>query len=243
VLLGPNGAGKSTLVRAILGLERLMSGSLELFGVPGDRFRQRHRLGYVPQRHTVGGGVPCTVGEVVMSGRLPLRRPFQPASASDRAAVREALVAVELADHARAGVATLSGGQQRRVLIARALAADPDVLVMDEPTAGVDAATQRLLAQTLARLSRSGRTLLLVAHELGPLRPLIDRVLVLRDGRLIYDGRPVPDDETWARYDEHDPTAHDHHHLYTYQGDAPGLSAPAWPAADRAGEGEPEGSR
>ena len=195
VLLGPNGAGKSTLVRGILGLAPMMAGTLELFGTPADRFRDRHRLGYVPQRHTIVGGVPSTVTEVVASGRLPLRRPFAPARATDRAAVGDALATVGLTDQARSSVATLSGGQQRRVLIARALAADPDVLVMDEPTAGVDAATQRLLADTLTDLTRAGRTLLLVAHELGPLAPLIGRVVVLRDGRITYDGPPVPGGE------------------------------------------------
>jgi zinc transport system ATP-binding protein len=225
VLLGPNGAGKSTLVRGILGLAPLMAGTLHLFGTPADRFRARHRIGYVPQRHTIVGGVPATVTEVVASGRLPLRRPFAPARPSDRAAVRDALATVGLTDLARRSVAALSGGQQRRVLIARALAADPDVLVMDEPTAGVDATTQRLLAGTLAGLTRAGRTLLLVAHELGPLEPLIGRVVVLRDGRITYDGPPVPGGE--GAY-HHDPTAHDHHHLPEHL-DRRGAAAFPWP--------------
>jgi zinc transport system ATP-binding protein len=226
-LLGPNGAGKSTLVRGILGLAPLMAGSLELFGTPADRFRARHRLGYVPQRHTIVGGVPATVTEVVASGRLPLRRPFAPARAADRAAVRVALATVGLTDQARSSVAELSGGQQRRVLIARALAADPDVLVMDEPTAGVDATTQRLLAGTLADLTGAGRTLLLVAHELGPLEPLIGRVVVLRDGRITYDGPPVPGGE--GAYHQHDPTAHDHHHLSQHPGPPVGVDGSPWP--------------
>jgi zinc transport system ATP-binding protein len=245
VLLGPNGAGKSTLVRGILGLAPLMAGTLELFGTPAEKFRARHRLGYVPQRHTIVGGVPSTVAEVVASGRLPLRRAFVPARAADRAAVRDALATVGLTDRARTSIAALSGGQQRRVLIARALAADPDVLVMDEPTAGVDAATQRLLAGTLADLTRAGRTLLLVAHELGPLDPLIGRVVVLRDGRITYDGPPVPGGE--GAYHQHDPTAHDHHHLPEPSDDRPGMAGAPWPGprhdehspSERAAEARP----
>jgi zinc transport system ATP-binding protein len=208
VLLGANGAGKSTLVRGILGLAPLMAGSLELFGIPADRFRARHRLGYVPQRHTIVGGVPSTVTEVVTSGRLALRRPFAPLRQRDRAAVAAAVATVGLTERAQVSVATLSGGQQRRVLIARALAAEPDVLVLDEPTAGVDAANQDILAATLRGLVEAGRTLLLVAHELGPLAPLIDRVVVMRDGRITYDGPPIAGGE--GAYHQERP-GHAHH--------------------------------
>lgn len=192
VLLGANGSGKSTLVRGLLGLVPLIAGRLELFGVPADRFHERWRIGYVPQRQTVVGGVPSTVREIVSSGRLARKRPFAPLRAEDRAAVESAIATVGLAEKAGTNVALLSGGQQRRVLIARALAAEPDMLVMDEPTAGVDLASQEVLAETLRRLVTSGKTLLLVAHELGPLEPLVDRVVVLRGGRATYDGPPLP---------------------------------------------------
>lgn len=181
-LLGPNGAGKSTLVRAILGLVPLMGGALELFGVPAGQFRARARIGYVPQRHTIVGGVPSTVREVVSSGRLSRKRPFCPLRAHDRDIVCTAIDTVGLTRSADVSVAKLSGGQQRRVLIARALAAEPDVLVLDEPAAGVDTVNQEILAGTLDRLVSNGSTLLVVAHELGPLEPLITRVVVLRDG-------------------------------------------------------------
>ncbi|MGZ4598035.1 MAG: metal ABC transporter ATP-binding protein [Actinomycetes bacterium] len=195
VLLGPNGSGKTTLVRGILGLARLMAGELELFGVPAADFHERYRLGYVPQRHTVVGGVPSTVREVVSSGRLPRKRPFAWMRPHDREVVARAIDTVGLTERADTSVSHLSGGQQRRVLIARALAAEPDVLVMDEPTAGVDAANQEILAATLGELVAGGSTLLLVAHELGPLEPLIRRVVVMRDGRAVYDGPPVPGGE------------------------------------------------
>jgi len=210
-LLGANGSGKSTLVRALLGLVPLMSGRLDLFGVPAARFRERWRIGYVPQRAAVAGGVPATVREVVATGRLPHKRPFAPLRAPDRDAVDRAVATVGLTEKAGTNVALLSGGQQRRVLIARALAGDPDVLVMDEPTAGVDLANQQILAATLRDLVTAGRTLLLVAHELGPLEPLIDRVVVLEEGRTAYDGPPVPGLHTGS----------DHHH------DEPGAAPPA----------------
>ncbi|MEV7968343.1 metal ABC transporter ATP-binding protein [Sphaerisporangium sp. NPDC088356] len=189
-VLGANGSGKSTLIRALLGLTPLSSGSAELYGVPPGRFRDWWRIGYVPQRLSVGGGVPATVREVVGSGRVARQRRLRRTSAADVAAVARALDAVGLTGRAGDPVGWLSGGQQQRVLIARALAGEPDTFVMDEPTAGVDAESQRHLAATLATLVEQGKTVLLVAHELGPMAPLITRSVVLRDGRVLHDGAP-----------------------------------------------------
>ncbi|MCG5211991.1 metal ABC transporter ATP-binding protein [Streptosporangium sp. KLBMP 9127] len=189
-VLGTNGSGKSTLVRAMLGLIPLSGGRTELYGVPPAKFRDWRRIGYVPQRLSVGGGVPSTIREVVASGRIARQRRLRPTSAADREAVARALVTVGLADRAGDPVHALSGGQQQRVLIARALAGEPDTFVMDEPTAGVDSASQLHLAETLATLVREGRTVLLVAHELGPMEPLVTRAIVLRDGRVVHDGVP-----------------------------------------------------
>jgi zinc transport system ATP-binding protein len=189
-VLGPNGSGKTTLVRTLVGLVPLASGSLTVFGQPADRFRDRTRLGYVPQRLSVGGGVPATVREVVASGRTPRVRRGRRFSAADRHAVEHALEDVGMAHRSGDPVSTLSGGQQQRVLIARALAGEPDVLVLDEPTAGVDVDSQDTLAGALGHLSRAGGSVVLVAHELGPLASLIGRAVVLKDGRVVSDGRP-----------------------------------------------------
>ena len=189
-VLGPNGAGKSTLVKGVLRLAALEEGSLDLFGTPAGRFRDWARIGYVPQRHTLAGGLPATVAEVVTSGRLARTRRFHRLGAHDRAAVAYAVDAVGLTGKERHPVATLSGGQQRRTLIARALAAEPEVLVLDEPTAGVDAANRDVLAATLGALASAGTTVLLVAHDLGPLEPLVDRVVWVRDGAVVFDGSP-----------------------------------------------------
>jgi zinc transport system ATP-binding protein len=180
-VLGPNGAGKSTLLRALLGLLPLTSGEARVHGTPVARFRDWGRIGYVPQRAAQADGVPATVWEVVASGRVARRSRFRPASAADRAATERALRAVGLDHRRRDSVHELSGGQWKRVQIARALAGEPDVLVMDEPAAGVDAASQAALAGTLRELDL---TVVVTLHELGPLEPLITRTVVLDDGRI-----------------------------------------------------------
>jgi zinc transport system ATP-binding protein len=203
-LLGANGSGKSTLVRAAVGLVPLDEGRVELFGTPLAKFRTRRRLGYVPQHTRAAAGVPATVQEVVMSGRLS-HRPFAGlARTADHDAVVGAVARVGLVDRLRSPLAELSGGQQQRVLIARALAGDADLLVMDEPTSGVDHDSQESLAELLGGLVNDGASVLLVAHELGPMRPLVDRTLVLRDGRVDYDG-PV----SGVTFEEHEQV---HHH-------------------------------
>ncbi|HEU4425572.1 MAG TPA: metal ABC transporter ATP-binding protein [Pilimelia sp.] len=216
-VLGANGSGKSTLVRAALGLVPLVSGSVELFGTPLRRFRQWRRLGYVPQRVGAGSGVPATVSEVVASGRLARRGVLRPAGRGDRAAVAAALAAVGLTDRANDPVGTLSGGQQQRALIARALAGEPELLVLDEPTAGVDAASQTAFASALNGFVAGGGTVLLVAHELGPLEPLVGRAVVVHHGEIAHDGAvPVP-----AGHHAH--PSHDHVHPH-----APDEAAGMW---------------
>jgi len=212
-VLGANGAGKTTLVRALVGLVPLASGRLELFGTPLGRFRQWSRLGYVPQRLAVGGGVPATVREVVASGRVGRARRLRPLGRDDARAITHALEDVGLADRGRDAVAQLSGGQQQRVLIARALAGEPEALVLDEPTAGVDADSQDTLAGALGHLSRAGGSVVLVAHELGPLGGLIRRAVVLEHGRVLSDG-PVPEPEGHH-------AAADHVHTHAHEGPVP----------------------
>jgi zinc transport system ATP-binding protein len=202
-ILGANGSGKSTLVRAVLGLVPLVDGTVTLFGMdsrhrpglafPGWRRRASgRRLGYVPQRLGAGSGVPATVGEVVASGRLARRGP-RPTTGADRAAIDAALAAVGLTERVHDQVGALSGGQQQRALIARALAAQPELLVLDEPTAGVDAASQAAFAEALSGFVAAGGTVLLVAHELGALHPLITRAVVVHDGRILRsEGIPEP---------------------------------------------------
>jgi zinc transport system ATP-binding protein len=205
-ILGANGSGKSTLVRSLVGLVPLGGGTISLFGIPQRRFRQWARIGYVPQRMGAGSGVPATVAEIVASGRLARRGLLRPARAADRAAVLTALRDVGLEDRVGDPVATLSGGQQQRTLIARALAGEPELLILDEPTAGVDAQSQAAFATTLTKFRAAGGTILLVAHELGPLQPLIDRCVVVHDGRIAHAGE-VPEPAG-----HHAEPGHDHVH-------------------------------
>ena len=203
-VLGSNGSGKTTLARGLLGLATVLDGDVELLGAPVGRLPERGRVGYVPQRHSITGAVPATVREVVGVGRLArlgLLRRLRPA---DRAAVADAVSAVGLADRLDDPVAALSGGQQRRVLVARALAAEPELLIMDEPTAGVDAANQAALAGVLAEVSARGATLVVVTHETAPLAGVLTRAVVVDHGRIAYDGPLLPG----HALDE----AHVHHH-------------------------------
>ncbi|MFF7985912.1 metal ABC transporter ATP-binding protein [Streptomyces sp. NPDC048179] len=211
-LLGANGSGKSTAIRTVIGQVPVSGGEISLFGTPRRTFRDWSRIGYVPQRTTAAGGVPATVTEVVSAGRLSRTR-FGLFRKADHAAVRHALGLVGMADRARDNVEALSGGQHQRVLIARALVAEPELLIMDEPMAGVDLASQEILAETLREQVAQGTTVLLVLHELGPLEPLIDRAVVLRDGCVLHDGPPpralgqhaLPGHDHVHPHDEHTP--------------------------------------
>ncbi len=213
-LLGANGSGKSTAVRSVIGQVPVTRGEIELFGTPRTRFREWARVGYVPQRTTAASGVPATVTEVVSSGRLARTR-FGLFRKADREAVRRALDLVGMADRAKDSVDALSGGQHQRVLIARALAAAPELLIMDEPMAGVDLASQEVLAETLRHQVVEGATVLLVLHELGPLEPLIDRAVVLRDGCVLHDGAPP------KAVGQHALPGHDHVHPHAPAGTEP----------------------
>lgn len=206
-VVGPNGSGKTTLLKAFLGLTDRISGDLTLFGRPAASFRQQWRMGYVPQRHSLGGAIPATVREVVTSGRLPRARWFLPLRREDRAAVEEAMTRVGIGDLAARPVAELSGGQQRRVLIARALASQTELLLLDEPTAGVDAESQAALTQVLQKLALGGTTIVVVTHDLAPFESLLTRVLWVSHGRIEYDG--PPSDEVLVASSE--PFAHHHH--------------------------------
>lgn len=177
-LIGPNGAGKTTLLRLLLGLNRPRSGRITVLGQkPGSR---GHRIGYVPQATGVPEGFPLTLEEVVLMGRYPRvgfgRRP----KALDRAAVREVLGRVKLAELAGRRFSELSGGQQQRALIARALVAEPRLLLLDEPTAGLDPAAQARFYDLCCTLQRTeGLTLIAASHDVEVVVRHADTVLLI----------------------------------------------------------------
>jgi zinc transport system ATP-binding protein len=220
-VLGANGSGKSTLMKGILSLNDQLAGSVRLFGEPAEEFHDRARIGYVPQRHTLSSSVRATAEEIVNTGRLPRLGLLGRLKATDRQIVARALEVVGLADRAGTEVSTLSGGQQRRVLIARALAGQADVLIMDEPTAGVDVASQHVLSDVLARLVARDVTMLVVTHELGALERLLTRIIVLDGGRVTFDGTPRRYAAVRAVV-HHD---HDSHHHDGELDDARGMTA------------------
>ena len=205
-ILGANGSGKSTLVRAATGVIPFQAGSVELFGTALGPSAPLHRVGYVPQRVSAASGIVATASEVVQSGLLGRRRLRPGRRAPARAAA--ALDAVGLAAAADRPVTELSGGQQQRVLIARALVREPELLVLDEPVAGVDLPSQEAFARTLGRLVESGTTVVVVLHELGDLAPLIHRAVVLRGGHVVHDGAPPPP----RRHHAHADHVHVHPH-------------------------------
>lgn len=186
-LLGGNGSGKTTLVRALLGLVPHDRGEITLFGTPLAQFRHWSQIGYVPQRASVSMH-STTVRELVSSGTLSTRRVFTRLGRTGRARVSEVIDRVGLSPKADEAFVHLSGGQQQRVLIARALVSSPSLLVMDEPFAGVDLATQQRLADLVGSLHDEGMAMLVVLHETEVFAPLISRAVVLREGRVAHDG-------------------------------------------------------
>ena len=176
-IVGPNGAGKTTLIKAILGLVPLASGKVEIYGKPYDE--QRRLIGYVPQRESVDWDFPVTVRDVVLMGtygRLGwLRRPGR----AQRETADRCLAEVGLSEFANRQIRQLSGGQQQRVFLARALAQDARVYFMDEPFAGVDAATEKAILTLLRELRERGKTVFVVHHDLQTVREYFDEVILL----------------------------------------------------------------
>jgi manganese/zinc/iron transport system ATP- binding protein len=176
-VVGPNGAGKSTLLKAILGLVPLASGRVEVFGQPVARVRRR--IGYVPQRESVDWDFPVSVLDVVLMGTYGelgwIRRP----GASQRQRALQCLAQVGMEGFAAQQIGQLSGGQQQRVFLARALAQQADLYFMDEPMAGVDAATERTIFQVLTELRRAGKTIVAVHHDLRTVPEYFDYVVLL----------------------------------------------------------------
>jgi zinc transport system ATP-binding protein len=187
---GPNGGGKTTLMRILLGLERPSTGSALLYGEPAHRFSGRRALGYLAQRSEIGGDAPTTVRELVSAGRIASGRILGRLRPEDRRLVDDAVERVGLGPMADAPLRTLSGGMQQRAFIAKALAGQPSLLVLDEPTTGVDAESQESLAELLAELHRElGVTIVYVSHEFGAVEHHVERLVLVRR-TIVFDGAP-----------------------------------------------------
>jgi len=199
-IAGPNGGGKTTLLRLVLGLERPSAGRVLLHGRE-PRGAGGPRVGYVRQRSQLASETPVTVREVVETGRLAIRGPAGFLRAADRRVVDDAIARVGLDGRAASPLRTLSGGLQQRAFIARALAAEPALLALDEPTTGVDAESQESLAALLAELRDAlAVTILYVSHEFGAVERFVSRLVLVR-GRIEFDGPPTELPAVW-----HDPS-------------------------------------
>ena len=190
-LIGPNGAGKSTLMRAAIGLIPA-GGARQIGETPIERLaagERARRVAYLPQGREIAW--PVTVETLVALGRAPYRKSFAPPDAADRTAVEAALSRMDVADFRTRPATDLSGGEQARVLIARALAQEAPLLIADEPTAGLDPSHQIELMETFATLAREGRGVLASLHDLGLAARWCGRVALMDGGRIVAEGTPV----------------------------------------------------
>lgn len=184
-IIGPNGAGKTSLLQAIVGATRAQDGQVRVGGRSGRPARRL--IGYLPQRAEVDWQHPAQVRDVVAMGRYPHRGPVGRLRSDDRSAIAEALQRVELSALAERRVAELSGGQRQRTSLARVLAQQAPVLLLDEPYAGLDAATTTLIERTLRDAAAAGTAVVVVDHDLGRLRGRYDRLVAL-DGKVVATG-------------------------------------------------------
>lgn len=176
-IIGPNGAGKSTLIKAVMGLLPISSGWVKIFGKP---YKENcHRVGYVPQRESVDWDFPVSVMDVVLMGRYGHLRLAQRPTKRDREVAKDCLEKVKMLPFANRQIGNLSGGQQQRVFLARALAQESDLYLMDEPFVGVDAATESAIIDILRELKSRGKTLLVVHHDLASAKEYFDRLILL----------------------------------------------------------------
>jgi manganese/zinc/iron transport system ATP- binding protein len=179
-IIGPNGAGKTTLLHTIMGMQPHQRGSIALFGTTIRRARRR--VAYVPQREAVDWQFPVTVRDVVLMGRYAAMGYGRRPTGDDETRVRHALAQVEMTAFIERQIGTLSGGQQQRVFLARALAQEAELLILDEPFAGIDAASQETIFHLLASFRDGGKTVLLSTHDLTSIRSHCDYVLCLNRG-------------------------------------------------------------
>jgi manganese/zinc/iron transport system ATP- binding protein len=191
-IIGPNGAGKSTLIKAIMGLMPMSSGWVQVFGRPVET--QRDKVGYVPQRESVDWNFPVTAMDVVLMGRYGSVPWYKRIGRKDKELAHHALQQVGMMPFADRQISNLSGGQQQRVFLARALVQDSQVYLMDEPFAGVDAATESAIVKLLQDLRAAGKTVLVVNHDLQTAREYFD-MLILLNMRLVAFG---PTDEVFT---------------------------------------------
>jgi zinc transport system ATP-binding protein len=216
-LIGPNGSGKTTLLKLILGtIPEPTRGTVELFGTPAAQFREWWKVGYVAQKAaSFNSGFPATVAEVVLTGRAPRRGLLRLYTREDREAVRDALEQVGMIAYQDRLIGRLSGGQQQRVFIARALVSRPELLILDEPTVGVDVQAEAQFYRLIRELRQQmGLTVVLVSHDMGAVAHEVTSLACL-NRRLFYHGSPEEfgtEEQLCELYGHHVRAIHHHHH-------------------------------
>ena len=183
-IIGPNGAGKSTLIKTIMNMITPNGGYVKIFG--GNQKRGIKRIGYIPQRESVDWDFPVTVMDVVLMGRYAHARWFRRMGKADRKVAQACLEQVDMAAFANRQIGNLSGGQQQRVFLARALAQDSSIYLMDEPFAGVDAVTEKTIISILKNMKKEGKTLVIVHHDLATAKEYFDHLLLLNMRKIAY---------------------------------------------------------
>jgi len=176
-LIGPNGSGKTTLLKIILGIFAPRKGSVNLFGQELKQFTEWNRIGYVPQKATnIEKNFPATVYEVVSMGLLPIQKFPKIITKNDDKKIKDALSVVKMEKYSQKRITELSGGQQQRVLIAKALVTAPEILILDEPTTGVDQENQKSFYDLLGKLNKKGMTIILVSHDIGRITQYVTKI-------------------------------------------------------------------
>ncbi|MGE4397141.1 MAG: metal ABC transporter ATP-binding protein [Sulfurimonas sp.] len=186
-IIGPNGGGKTTLIRMLLGLEKPTSGEVRIYGKKLSRFKEWHKIGYVPQRASlIDSSFPATVLDIVKMGRTSQRSLFGAFSKTDKQYVDDAMAKMDISDLKDKMVGTLSGGQRQRVMIARALASKPEILILDEPNTGVDVASQKKFYALLRELNqKEGITIVFITHDIGVIADDIARLFTINQKAII----------------------------------------------------------
>lgn len=211
-IIGPNGSGKTTLLKLLLGILQPTSGTIRILGRDASEANARIKVGYVPQRITqLDFSFPATVEEVVMSGRTSQKQLFQWSSDADRRACAEAMERTNILHLHNRRIGELSGGERQRAFIARALATEPSILILDEPTVGIDAASQAAFYEFLKELNGAGMTIIFVSHDTHALMHEVKCVLCLQEGELCHCSLEDLKDSHHLHSHMHGGTHHHHH--------------------------------
>ncbi len=207
-LVGPNGGGKTTLLKLILGLYKPQSGTISIFGE--SLKKQRKKIGYVPQYANFNSDFPISVQDTVLQGRLGVSSFFGGYGQSDKIIAQKVMQETEILNLAQRSIQTLSGGQMQRVLVARALAAEPEIMLLDEPTANIDQRAEKDIFDIFKAINER-MTILIISHDIAFVSDYINKVFCLNKTLVCHDASPVTSDTIHTLYGDHISEIHHHH--------------------------------